>query len=203
MHNATESVRDGMPESAAGPEALRQDQLSLGAAVTVFLDTESAGEFLRNALQVLRAAAHTDRQLTDDQRRRGLDQRVLWYDGAGINVDGRYLEGQPLADLDRLLSDAVALIARERVEQQQLRRNLGLAQAQVRRLEATIGAPQPRAITRTITSMRDDGSTEALIVVMSDGSLRRYWPESHPSNRWEELEPIPGTRKALLDGGPA
>lgn len=65
---------------------------------------ESPREHVANALQILRSGAA---DMNAKPYREGIDPRLVWYDGAGINVNGRYLEGNPLADLDRLLSAAL------------------------------------------------------------------------------------------------
>lgn len=160
------------------PPAVEGRSASAGAGRAP-LGPETPAEKLRNALMILNAASVQDLHATDEP--------LTAYRDVDVQA------------IQRLVASAIELLDSGH---DQVRRNLERARAEIRRLKATTAAPHPRGIVRVMSPSRDSGdySEETLIVALSDGSFRRYWPNASPGQRWEELEPIPSTRKAILSG---
>lgn len=136
---------------------------------------------LRNALLILNAAGHTLHQVAS----------MVAGDVGPLDIGFR---ASDVADLRRLLTEAIELATAEHLELQTVRRNLERAMADRRRLELAIGAPQPRGVIPTV----DAEGQEVLAAALSDGSVHFHYPDRVEGQRWVLQEPIPTTRAAIL-----
>lgn len=163
------------------PSAIGGDRPATAGVDRLPLSGDSNTEHLRNALVVLQACA----------------VKSLLDDVGPITVyrteDVQAIRLQLLDVIDRL--DAGRDLTKK---------NLDRALAAVRRLELAIAAPKPIAITRMMAPQRfrvselDAIAEESYMVLLSDGSCKRYWPERQEGERWEILEPVPATRADVL-----
>lgn len=80
----------------------------------------------------------------------------------------------------------------------QLRRNLELARAEIRRLEAAIRAPRPVAIARYTEKLESGELGDVLVCAMTDGSMREYRPRLARGQRFADAEPIPSSAASIL-----
>lgn len=162
------------------PSAISNDRSATAGADRPPLPGDTPTEHLRNALTVLQAAAVSS--LLDD---------------VGAVTVYRSVDVQ---EIRRLVAHAI-----ERLDAGRdiTKKNLDRALATIRRLELAIAAPRPIAITRIMTprfkvDALESIAEEAFLVLLSDGSCKRYWPERLEGERWESLEPVPSTRADVL-----
>lgn len=140
---------------------------------------------LRNALMILNAAGHRLHQVAS----------MVAGDAGPLEIGFR---SSDVADLRRLLTEAIALSTSDYHELQLVRKNLDRALADRRRLELAIAAPKVRSITRILVDDAAGTPTETLVAALSDGSVLQYWPTNAPGDRWRDLEPVPASSRAVL-----
>lgn len=175
------ATRDGVT-GHPDPSTLRSDTegaATVGADRAAAPDEDTHGH-IANALQMLTMCEEQD------------------VDPFAELAAGRVGKPTPAAEIRWRLEQALAQLKVDAHAARTISRALTLARAQIRQLELAIAAPQPRGITRYLE--RDGAGTdvESLITILSDGTVRQYYPNREPGARWKDHGAVPTTRAAIL-----